>query len=138
MYKRRSAAMQRYHKVHEINVQPVHHAVETDYIPTAANMSLAECEAERRQLILEKTKLDNALVAAKRQNNQREVLAIGASLQVFCQRLSAIKQRMHELRQADNNQAFGQAVREIVPPEMRLLILERQQQILAEIAREQI
>ncbi len=131
MYKGNSASHQRRYKVHEIDFAPVGYVTQDDLIVSADNMSLDECEAERRQLITEKVRTENELAAAKRKADKREVTALGHRLAGYASRLSLLKQRMHTLRGADRSQAFGDAVRDVVSTEVLQQIYDRQEQIYA-------
>lgn len=135
MYKGNSASLQRYHKVHEINVQPSTQLFEDDLIPTAANMSWAECEAERRAIVLEKTKMANELVAAKRMRDRRQIEALGLRQQTYDGRLGLIKQRMETIRKGHEYMALRQAIDEAISDAERRAIYRRMRVILDETCR---
>jgi hypothetical protein len=135
MYKGNSASLQRYHKVHEINVQPRTGAVEGDFIPTAANMSWEECEAEKRALVLEKTKMANELAAAKRCRDKSLVTLLGMRQQTYDGRLGLIRQRQDELKRGNQFEALRLAINEMLPEEQRKPIFARMSAIMDELCR---
>jgi hypothetical protein len=130
VYKHRSAAMQRFHKVHEII--PVKH-VEDDYIPSAENMGLREVEAERTQIHIEMTRLEQELAIAKRQCRWSDVAFLGNKKSGMCSRMSILKQRRAQLCREDNAQALSQAVKELASEDLRLRIYARQKEIIEEL-----
>lgn len=79
MHKRRSDALLRYHKVHEI--APVHHA-ESGFIISAGNMNYEEAISERNQLLREKASLENEIQAAK--TSGRNTSAFGMRCDFVC------------------------------------------------------
>jgi hypothetical protein len=105
-------------------------AVDDDFIPSADNMSLEEVEAERRQLLTELTKAQNQLLASKSAGDNAAINGLGLRIQGYVTRLALLKQRRHALRQEDSNQAFSDAVKQLLDEATLERIYERQQELL--------
>lgn len=133
MYKRVARSLRRATQVHAIALSPIPGALsEDDFIPTADNMGERECEAERAQLLLEKTRCETELAIAKRSGSKAQVEMLGHRLAGISSRLGLIKRRLHSLRQQDALQSFSDAVNEIVPKDIMVLVRARQAELLAE------
>lgn len=131
MYKHASRNLQR--RVTRIeSVRPAASAyiAEDDLIQTAENMSLDECEVERRNIILEKTRLENELLGAKNCGDSRAVTALGHRLQTIAQRLGLLNRRIKHFRHDLNAQAFRDAVKEVVPADILDRVYARQKEII--------
>lgn len=97
--------------------------VEDDFIPTAANMSLEECEAEARQLGLEITRAQADLAAIKAINAKADqVAAMGLKIQVLVQRKSLINARLRDLKLNRREQRLGDAVKAYCAPSLAAAI----------------
>ena len=121
MYKNASRNLQR--RARKSVVAPVAQAgftADEDLIQSAANLSKEECLSERRQLIVELTKIQNSLLAAKNIGDKRAVEAEGLRQQNIQKRLGLIKERLNAIQDADPSDAdaFRKAVIEIVPQEL--------------------
>lgn len=99
--------------------------VEDDFIPSADNMSIEECRAEQRQLKLELTKAQNALLVAKANHDKAEIATLGLRLSTYGMRLSLISARLKVLVNPAETQVFSDATREIVSPEQWGRIIAR-------------
>jgi hypothetical protein len=133
MYKNRSAALQRFHKVHEIDTTPTARNVEDDYIPSAENMGLREVEAERVQLHIEMTRLQQKLAVAKRQGDWTEAAFLGNQHQAIQERQAILRQRLAQLSRENSAQAFYQAVRELVTGNLLVRVYERHREIMEQM-----
>lgn len=125
--------MQRYHRVHEIDVQPVG-VSEADFIPSAENMGVRECMAERSRLMIEKTRTEQEMQVAT--GHQR--MALGRRYQALCSRLGIIGKRIKLLNRQRHSEARWEATKEIVGPEICERIIARQQELIAERERADI
>lgn len=134
MYKRASASLQRKHRVIEVRPPVSAYIGEDDLIPSAENLGLQECLSERAKLLLEKTRTENELIAAKAEGDKLAITRLGLRLQTFSNRLSVLSPRIKRLRHDDNQQAFIQAVREVVPADLYQAVITRQREILAQPA----
>lgn len=134
MYKIASANLQSRNRVIDADVQArMAIRVEDDFIQTAGNMGARECLAERTKLMLEKTRAEQELVAAKRRGNAGDIAALGLRIQSFCSRLSLLRDRLKELRQDNEMDALMQAINELMEPNDRLALLRRKNEILREL-----
>lgn len=132
MYKGTSRSLQR--KARRTVIAPVAQAgftADDDLIQSAANLSKDECLSERRQLIIELTKIQNELLAAKNEGNRKAVEAHGLRQQSIQKRLTLIKNRLHDIQDADPSEgtAFRRATLEIVPQDILDLIFVREREI---------
>jgi len=134
MYKRASRNLQHAHRVNAplptggyIGAE----ALNDDLIPSAGNMSRAECEAERKTLLFELARAKADLAAAKVVQDKEQAKLLGTRIGVFGARLGVINARLHDLSQASQHQAFAQATREIVNAETFRAIVARKDQIVA-------
>lgn len=136
MYKHRGQALQRRYKVHEIDFTPQGH-VESDFIPSAENLSYEECQDERRNVLLEKARAENELVAIKACRDWRQADVIGLRLAGYSTRLSLLNKRIKHLAQIRsvevNNKTFYAAIKEIVPAEMLERIYARTAELREEL-----
>lgn len=129
MHKRRTQSMQRYHRVHEIDVQPSGYRTQDDLLPHLDHMPLADCTAERARLIHEKLRAEQDLVSAKRGRDSRTVEAIGLRIQGLCSRLSQINTRLKQLRGNAEYEALKQAMTEELDEWTWRRVLDRKDEI---------
>ncbi|PNU02490.1 hypothetical protein [Novosphingobium guangzhouense] len=125
MYKHASRSQQRYHKVHEIDGQPVARRVQDDLLPDLANMTLPQCEAERRRLLHEKCRAEQELVAAKRQRDTNGISVLGLRIQGFSNRLGLINRHMKTVRHDIEFDALKAAVIELLDEDTWQRIIAR-------------
>jgi hypothetical protein len=121
--------MQRYHRVHEIDVQPSGHRTQDDLLPALGQMSFVDCTEERRRLLHEKQRAEQDLIAAKRFRDVHMIDAIGLRIQGLCNRLGQVNARIKEFRGNAEYQAFKQAVCEVLDPETWQLVIDRKEEI---------
>lgn len=133
MYKGKSANLQRKHRVVEIRKPSECYIAEDDLVQSAENMGMQECVSERAMLILQKTRAENELTAAKAEKDAEGIRILGARIQGYCSRLGLITRRISVLKRDDNEQAFSRAVKELVSRDVFAQIVARQQEILASI-----
>lgn len=131
MYKHRSAAYQRRYKVHEIAPQSsaAGRLCEDDLIPSAQNMGLDDCLAERRQLLIEKTRTETEIAIAKRERNWGHAEFLGGKNQGMCARLGLLAARIKELNRTTSRDEFRQAVQDTVDEATWDRIIRRAQEI---------
>lgn len=129
MHKHRARSMQRYHKVHEIDVQPSGYRTQDDLLPGVDSMPLPDCEAERGRLMHEKTRAEQDLVVAKRAQNTREIGMLGLRIQGLCNRIAQVKARTKQIRAADEYGALKQAIFEVLDAETLHLVIARKEEI---------
>lgn len=133
MYKGNSASLQRSYGVQHIAPQKGY--IADDFIPTADNMDMAMCRSERSQLLLEKTRFEQELLAAKNRGSKGEIGALGLRLQATAGRLSLINKRIKHLNRTAHDEALCRAVREVLSEEERQRVYARQHEILEEMER---
>ncbi|WP_232494946.1 hypothetical protein [Novosphingobium kaempferiae] len=129
MHKHRTRSMQRYHKVHEIDTQPVARLTQDALLLDIESMPLSECEAERRRLLLEKTRAEQELVAAKRQQDAGGIAILGLRIQGYCNRLSRLNARAKQVRHDVEFSAFRQAVEELLDEDTFQRIIARKAEL---------
>lgn len=118
MYKNTARSLRRATNVHAIAVSPIPgYVFEDDLIVSADNMGWDECQRERTQLILEKTRLENELLPHRREGNIRQMKIIGGQLQTISGRLSLVNKRLKQLNVQRSNDLFYQAAKEMLPAE---------------------
>jgi hypothetical protein len=110
----------------------VHGESEDVIIPNAGNLGLSECEEELRRLAGELAKANNELAAAKRERNQELVELLGQRISSLCARRSPLKRRVIDIRQSDQSQILGDAIRSIAPPDMQSAIFEEAKRLQQE------
>ena len=125
MHKKQTRSMQRFHKVHEIDAQPVGRRVQDDLLPDLANMTLPQCDAERRRLLHEKCRAEQELVAAKRQRDATGISVLGLRIQGFSNRLGLLNRHMKSARHDIESTALKQAVIELLGEETWQRIIAR-------------
>lgn len=125
MHKHRTRSMQRYHKVHEIDVQPVARLTQDALLLDIDQMTIPECQAERRRLLQEKSRAEQELIAAKHQRDAGGIAVLGLRIQGYCNRLSRLNVRAKQLRHDIEFDAFKQAVLELLDEETWHRIITR-------------
>jgi hypothetical protein len=126
MYKVASRNLQRSHHVNRplptggfVGLSaPVDH----DFIPSADNLSREDCEAERRQLLLEKVRAENQLIASKQAGDTRAITGLGHRLQGYSLRLAANNKRMRTLNESRECELMSSAIKELCSPELQQAI----------------
>jgi hypothetical protein len=88
-------------------------------------MSYKECVAERQRIKAELTRMQAALSAAKRSQDNLAIDNWGHRIQALTQRASAVKLRQHETRQRANRDALKQAAEDILPSDLLRKLYER-------------
>lgn len=131
MYKHASRNLQRRLKVIEVRPSPAAYVCEDDLIQSAANMSEAECEDERRNLMVEKARVENELLGAKNARDFDAVKRLGARLQTIGARLGLLKKRIHTLTSQRSLDAFHDAAKQILPESTMGQIYALQKELIA-------
>lgn len=131
MYNKTMRSLRRATGVH--NIAPPAANVESDFISSAANMSMRDVVEERRRLTLETARASNELVVAKRENNGPMITLLGHRIHTYNHRCALLKQRRLQLLNDAEFISFKQAVREIFGEDDFHRICERQHQILDEM-----
>lgn len=129
MHKARTRSMLRYHKVHEIDVQPVERRVQDDLLPDIAGMSFPDCLAERTRLLHEKNRAEQELVSAKRERDRNGVTVLGLRIQSFSNRLSLINQRIKAVQHDVEFDALKRAAFEILDDETWQRVIARKAEL---------
>jgi hypothetical protein len=132
MYKHASRNIQRRLKVMEVRPDASTYVCDDDLIQSAGNMSEAECEDERRNLLVDKARCENELVAAKATRDALAIRRLGHRLQTIGARLGMLKKRIHVLSSQRSLDAFHDAAREVLPKTTLQRVYDRQQELIAE------
>lgn len=131
MYKIAGQNLHRRTRTHDLQLAADSHAA-ADVLPDLEQMNTAELEAERAQLCLEHARESNELVRAKAAGRRREIAAIGNRIQALEKRMSRIGKRLKACARARHDQAYRQAVRNVVDEVTLARIHAEQERILAE------
>jgi len=121
MYKTASRNLQR----RSTHIEAASYVTADDFIPSAGNFSLSECQSERGQLLIEKTRAENELIAAKQSNDIRLQARLGLRLQSLCGRLGLLGARIKDLNKQHSNDCLYQAVEDVLPADLRRKVLDR-------------
>lgn len=98
-------------------------------------MTLRDCDEERRRIVADLAHVDTQLLVAKRRQDHDAIRDLGHHVQTLHLRASDLKSRRQSLVRQANADAYKRAAQEILPPDLLRKLYDRANAIQREISK---